>query len=87
MPDLIIGEGIFAVASFLSSFSSLHGASVYMVVLSRGLFNQKIILLGADDLSNEIENEINSKQDSGYTISLKVYDDNTHNGITEQARQ
>ncbi|MBU3915338.1 TIGR03013 family PEP-CTERM/XrtA system glycosyltransferase [bacterium] len=86
IPSLVLGEGIFAVGIIFIIIFIIAWRFFYMMVLSRGLFNQKIILLGADALANEIEKEINSKQDSGYTISLKVYDDNTQNGMTEQAR-
>ncbi|MFC1816189.1 TIGR03013 family XrtA/PEP-CTERM system glycosyltransferase [Thermodesulfobacteriota bacterium] len=44
----------------------------YMLVLSHGIFNQKIILLGSGELAQKIEAEVHEKKDSGYTISVKV---------------
>ena len=43
-----------------------------MLVLNRGVFNQKIILLGSGELAQKIETEIHDKKDSGYTVSVKV---------------
>ena len=44
----------------------------YMLILNRGVFNQKIILLGSGELARNIEQEILQKKDSGYKITVKI---------------
>ena len=44
----------------------------YSIVLSRGLFNQQIILLGSGDLTRKIRAEINARRDCGYTVAMEV---------------
>ena len=44
----------------------------YSIVLQRGLFNQKIMLLGSGGLTGSIEKEIRDRVDCGYTVALEV---------------
>ena len=83
IPNLIIGEGIFAFSILFIIFFIITWRLCYMMILSKGLFNQKIILLGSDELAKKIEQEITQKKDSGYTISVKVREDDACNGKGE----
>jgi hypothetical protein len=44
----------------------------YSLILNRGLFNQKIILLGSGDLLKNIKQEISERKDCGYTLALEA---------------
>ncbi len=44
----------------------------YSIVLQRGLFNQKIMLLGSGGLTGSIEKEIRERVDCGYSVALEV---------------
>ena len=48
----------------------------YTIILNRGLFNEKIILIGSGNLARDIVSEILSKKDSGYTISVRFIEKN-----------
>ena len=67
-PGLIIGRSIFLVSSAILIVMIVSWRFCYSQVLSRGLFDQKIILLGFSELARDIENEISSRRDSGYKI-------------------
>jgi sugar transferase (PEP-CTERM system associated) len=85
-PDLIIEKGVFALSVFLIIVIIILWRLGYMLVLNRGVFNQKIILLGSGEMAQKIETEIHDKKDSGYTVSVKVQESgNTDNCYTKGA--
>lgn len=57
----------------------------YSLLINRGIFNIKIILIGSDDLSQNIVNEINQKIDCGYTIAC-IVTEKYHQGTIKDAR-
>jgi len=67
-PQLIIGEGIFMLSTAIVIILIVSWRFCYTQVLNRGLFDQRIVLLGASDLAQDIEMEIQSRRDSGYKI-------------------
>ena len=71
-PDAIIAKGAFATGVVMVILFVVSWRVCYMVILSRGLFNQNIILVGAGELACEIVNEIARRKDSGYSVSFSV---------------
>jgi sugar transferase (PEP-CTERM system associated) len=73
-PKAIVGSGIFAVSIVFVIILIVSWRFFYALILSRGIFNQKIILLGSGRLAQNIFDEIIHRKDSGYTIALNVQD-------------
>ncbi len=71
-PGTIIGQGIFVVSIGFIILLIVSWRLCYMQVLSHGMFDQKIILLGSGDLAQNIINEINDKKDCGYSVTVNV---------------
>ncbi|MFZ5568851.1 MAG: TIGR03013 family XrtA/PEP-CTERM system glycosyltransferase [Thermodesulfobacteriota bacterium] len=71
-PVLIVGQGIFLVSTGLVLLLIAIWRFGYTVILKKGLFNEKIILLGSGKLAQHIVSEINDKPDCGYTIAMVV---------------
>jgi FlaA1/EpsC-like NDP-sugar epimerase len=72
VPQAIIGTGTFLISICIVVFLIVSWRFCYTLILDRGIFNEKIILLGSSDLANEIHGEIKDKKDCGYTISAMV---------------
>lgn len=72
LPEAIIAEGIFIVSIILIIIFIVSWRFLYKFVLDRGMFNQKIILLGSGEIAQGILEAINIKKDSGYTVSARV---------------
>lgn len=68
-PRAIIGQGIFIITVFLVILLIFLWRFGYALVLSKGLFNQKIILLGSGNLARNIMAEIGARMDCGYTVA------------------
>lgn len=71
-PDFIISEGIFIISIAFIIVLIVSWRIGYTRILSLGLFNQKIIILGSSDTAVEISKEIQEKKDSGYEIASIV---------------
>ena len=71
-PGAIIGHGIFAASVAIVILLIASWRFGYMHVLDRGLFDQKIILLGSGELARDILREIEEKKDSGYQVPLAL---------------
>ena len=70
IPQLMIGEGIFIISIGLLILLIVSWRIGYTMILERGLFNQKIIVIGSGALSQGIIKEIQDKRDSGYEIEM-----------------
>lgn len=73
-PRAIVGTGIFAVSIVFVIILIVSWRFFYSLILSHGIFNQKIILIGSGRLAQNIFDEIIQRKDSGYTIALNVQD-------------
>ena len=73
-PKAIVGTGIFAVSILFVIILIVSWRFFYTFILSHGIFNQKIILLGSGPLAQNIFDEIIHRKDSGYTIAVNVQD-------------
>jgi len=71
-PDAIIASGIFFITVFFTILLIGSWRFGYSLILDRGLFNQKIILLGSGNLIKDIKQEIRERKDCGYTLALEV---------------
>jgi sugar transferase (PEP-CTERM system associated) len=71
-PDTIIARGIFFISVFFVILIIGSWRLGYSLILNRGLFNQKIILLGSGKLVENIKQAIQSRRDCGYALALEV---------------
>jgi sugar transferase (PEP-CTERM system associated) len=85
-PDAIIGSGIFFISVFFTILLIGSWRFVYSLILNRGWFNQKIILLGSGDLIKDIKQEISERRDCGYTLALEVPESMSDVDLTNPAR-
>jgi sugar transferase (PEP-CTERM system associated) len=70
-PDAIIGRGVFVANAVLVFLLVMFWRSGYLFILKRGLFNQKILLLGSAELLHDLKLEIEERKDCGYTIAAE----------------
>ena len=73
-PKATVGSGIFAVSIVFVIILIVSWRFFYTLILSHGIFNQKIILLGSGPLAQNIFDEIIHRKDSGYTVAVNVQD-------------
>ncbi len=71
-PEMIIGSGTFAASTCLIILLVVSWRFCYKLVLSKGIFNERIILLGSEAMAMTIYKEIREKEDSGYSIQVIV---------------
>ena len=92
IPDLMIGEGIFVIIVGVMIFLIVSWRIGYNFILDKGLFAQKIFILGSGELAEEIQREIEDKRDSGYHVTqlleeCKLSQANTDIDLCDYARQ
>lgn len=71
-PEANIGRWVFIVSIAFAIPIIVSWRFFYKIILDRGIFDQKIILLGSDKLAKKIIDEVNERKDSGYTVSAVV---------------
>ena len=71
-PVVIVKTDIFVPSIALSIVFIISLRILYTKMLDRGMFNQKIILLGSGDLARDIHESIADKIDCGYAIACVV---------------
>jgi sugar transferase (PEP-CTERM system associated) len=71
-PQVIIATGTFIVSICLAILLIVSWRFLYSIILKRGLFNQKIVLLGSGQVAMNIKQEIGVRKDCGYTLALEV---------------
>jgi len=74
-PVCVIGKWIFNVSIFFVIMFIVIWRMAYMQILNRGLFDQKIILLGSGELAKKIAQEIDGKKDCGYQVAALIGDE------------
>jgi sugar transferase (PEP-CTERM system associated) len=82
-PGAIIGEGIFALSTAFIILFIILWRYGYKLVLDKGIFNQKIVLLGSTELALNIIREIQNKPDCGYSLGIVVKEPGTENVTTQ----
>lgn len=73
-PEATVRSSIFVVSILLVIVFIIAWRFGYAIVLSRGFFDEKIIVLGSGDLAQNILREINEKRDCGYRATVIVLD-------------
>ena len=86
-PKTIVGSGIFAVSIVFVIVLIVSWRFFYALILSHGIFNQKIILLGSGRLAQNILDEIIKRKDSGYSIAVNVQDSLEDLDFSDQKQQ
>ncbi len=76
IPAAIIGRGVFIISITFIIMLIVSWRFLYRLVLDRGLFDQKIIIIGSGELAGNIHNEITNKKDCGYSIGVIVTENN-----------
>ena len=85
MPQFVVRADIFIVGLIVLYIFILTWRLLYNEILRRGLFNKKMIVIGADGLAQQIINDINSKKDCGFDIACIVLE-KYHEGTIKDAR-
>lgn len=80
-PNVIIGQWIFSVSIAAIIVLIVSWRFCYKLILDRGMFNEKIMLLGSSDIVNQIKQEICARQDCGYTMVVEIAEPNGHRPI------
>ena len=70
--QMIIGKGIFFATAGIAMMMIVLWRLAYKLCLDKGVFNQKIVMLGGGALAQSIFDEIASKQDCGYSVSAVI---------------
>ncbi len=73
-PKAVVGTSTFLISVGIIIIIIVSWRFCYAMVLDRGLFNQRIILLGSADLIENIKQEIYERKDCGYDIVAEVPD-------------
>ncbi|MCP4109815.1 MAG: TIGR03013 family PEP-CTERM/XrtA system glycosyltransferase [Desulfobacteraceae bacterium] len=68
-PQTIIRKGVFILSVGFAILFIVSWRFCYTVILNRGMFNKKIIILGSSDLAKSIISEIANRKDCGYTVA------------------
>jgi len=71
-PAMVISSGIFMVGTTFIVTLVVSWRFCYSMVLSRGMFNQRILLLGSSDLIKKIREEVDGRKDCGYSVVQEV---------------
>ncbi|MFZ7124531.1 MAG: TIGR03013 family XrtA/PEP-CTERM system glycosyltransferase [Desulfobacterales bacterium] len=71
-PGLMITQGLFLIIVSLVVVMIFTWRIGYAFILDKGLFDQKIVLIGDGELSQSIFQEIEEKKDSGYQITQYI---------------
>lgn len=77
-PLAIIGQGIFALSIFFLILFIIGWRVLYIFILTKGMLNKNIIILGSSDLAFDIYSEIEKKIDCGYTIVGLIPESESH---------
>jgi sugar transferase (PEP-CTERM system associated) len=78
-PEAGMADGVLEASAMLMLGFVISWRYFYMLSLERGIFNQRIIIMGSGDLAQSIVREIQQKQDCGYSISLIMYEEGAQN--------
>jgi sugar transferase (PEP-CTERM system associated) len=83
LPPAVIGTGIFIISIAFVVLLVVSWRFFYTMILNRGYFNQKIILIGSTGLIKNIKSEINERKDCGYHIVAEVPEASHTNRLNE----
>jgi sugar transferase (PEP-CTERM system associated) len=87
VPKVIVGTSTFVVSAGIIVIIIVSWRFLYTWVLDRGLFNQRIILLGSAELIEKIKQEISERKDCGYDIVAEVPEANRNDKLDNDSRE
>lgn len=73
-PVVVIDQSIFCLSVLLLLLVIIGWRIFYISILSKGYFNENIIILGSNSFAQDIFNTIDQKIDCGYSVSAIVSD-------------
>jgi sugar transferase (PEP-CTERM system associated) len=71
-PICIINISVFFLGVSLVALLVIFWHFCYSHILNKGLFNQRIVLLGSGELAKNIKREISARKDCGYTVAVEI---------------
>ena len=74
-PLVIVDQKIYILSIFFIIFFIVLWRVGYLYILNKGMFNQRIIILGSSKLAKDIYKKITSTIDCGYTVCAVIPDD------------
>ncbi len=74
-PLVIVDQKIYILSIFFLIFFIILWRVGYLYILNKGIFNQRIIILGSSKLAKDIYEKITSTIDCGYTVCAVIPDD------------
>ena len=74
-PLVIVDQKIYILSIFFLIFFIVFWRFCYLYILKKGIFNQRIIILGSSKLAKDIYEKITSTIDCGYTVYAFIPDD------------
>jgi sugar transferase (PEP-CTERM system associated) len=78
-PEVGMADGVLEASAVVMLGVVISWRYVYTLTLERGIFNQRIIVMGSGELAQSIVKEIQEKKDCGYSISLIMYEEGDQN--------
>jgi sugar transferase (PEP-CTERM system associated) len=72
-PMTIVEPTVFYISVGFSILLIVSWRFCYMIILKRGIFNKKTLLLGSGDLAQKIINEISKNKDCGYSLTINFH--------------
>lgn len=74
-PIVILDQKIYILSIFILIFFIIFWRVGYLHILNKGIFNQRIIILGSSKLAKDIYKKITNTIDCGYTVYAVIPDD------------
>ena len=84
-PQVVINTKVYILSIFILLLFLGSWRFTYTMIVHRGIFDIKIILIGSDDLAQNIVNEVNLKSDCGYSIAC-IVTEKYHQGTIKDAK-
>jgi sugar transferase (PEP-CTERM system associated) len=78
-PETAMADGVLEASAIILLGVILSWRYIFALTLERGIFNQRIIIMGSGGLAQSIVKEIQAKKDCGYSISLIMYEEGDKN--------
>ena len=78
-PEAVMADGVLGISAVILLGVVISWRYIYMLALDRGIFNQRIIIMGSGELAQSIVKEIQDSKDCGYSISLIMYEEGDQN--------
>jgi len=71
-PEMSIGDDVFILSTGIIIILVVSWRAIYLQILKRGVWNEKIVILGSSELAHNILDEIGHREDCGYSVEMVV---------------